>query len=318
MIRSNAEIDVEKRHLGIRRADDQHRVDARFDSPVAQSKGFLGLQPLGEVYRDAADRRLASPLRAQRELHRHPVARPRRRGKGLNDAHRHVRFEHFGIAGQRRSRGGFPHDIFDPRAQNLVVRPPERPFADAIDEREAPHGVPDERDAGEVFHERAKGLFAALDLRLGGAQRVALMRLLHGALNGRGETGQVRLQHIIGCPAAQRPDRGFLADRPGDENERNVRLELANDLERGQAVEVRQGEIRQHDVGVEFVALADELSLRLDAAKVDAQAAARELAQRDLRVGFDVFDHQDSERCHGVAHSLRRSFSAGMRLTSTQ
>ena len=77
-------------------------------------------------------------------------------------------------------------------------------------------------------------------------------------------------------------------------------------------------EIRQHDVGVEFVAFADELSLRLDAAKLDAQAAARELAQRDLGVGFDVFDHHDSERCHGVAHSLRRSCSAGRRLTSTQ
>jgi hypothetical protein len=37
-------IDVHDRHLRIGRADDQHRVDARFDAPIAQPQRFLGFE----------------------------------------------------------------------------------------------------------------------------------------------------------------------------------------------------------------------------------------------------------------------------------
>src|SRR6185295_17664712 len=109
-------------------------------------------------------------------------------------------------------------DLVDPRTEYLVVRPADRPFTDPIYEREASGGVPDERDAGEVLHERAENPLAALHLRFGAAQRGALARLLHGALDGGRKAGEVRLQHVIGRPAAQRSDRGLLADRPGHED----------------------------------------------------------------------------------------------------
>jgi hypothetical protein len=68
------------------------------------------------------------PVWAQWELHRHPVARARRRGKGLNGAHWGIRFQHFGIGGQRCIGGRFADDISDPRTRigRLAAQTPIR------------------------------------------------------------------------------------------------------------------------------------------------------------------------------------------------
>jgi hypothetical protein len=164
---------------------------------------------------------------------------------------------------------------FDPRPQ-IWSWAAERPLGNPVDEREAPLRILDEREAGRFSMNERKISLAALHLRFGGAQRGTLGRLLHRALHGGRETGQVGLQYVIGRPAAQRFDRGFLADRSETKMKGTSGLSWRTtekrDSRRISAVRNPTARRRGRTRRIRGRAL-----LRLDAAKLDAQSAACEL-----------------------------------------
>src|SRR5690606_25319395 len=90
---------------------------------------------------------------------------------------------------------------------------------------------------------RMSSLSARARARFAGAARCAT--------NRRGEAREAALDHVVGRPAAQRLDRGFLADRAGNEDERGIGGVLAQDVERPMAAETGQGDVGKHDVGRE-------------------------------------------------------------------
>ncbi len=189
---------------------------------------------------------------------------------------------------------GHAPGFLEAQQTGLVVRaevPAEVPAFDlahfAHDRLEPRGGAVGIRDVAHHLVLEIEQLFAAFALDAGG-------RLRDRPLDGGRQAHQVVLQDVIGRAALQRANRVVLAQRAGNENERNVGDGLARDRESAHAVEVRHGEVREDDVGIEFDELAAEVLLALDAARIHRNPRALELARCEDGVSFDVLDDQDS------------------------
>jgi hypothetical protein len=135
-----------------------------------------------------------------------------------------------------------------------------------------------------------------IEARLHVAPRRALSSVAQRARHRSRQPDQVRLQHVVGRAILQRANRVFLAERPGNEQERSVRSQVARELQRRHAVEAVHREVRQDHFGIELEQRRAERLRRVDDAPVDPHARALELAHGQLGVGSNVLGEQNAHR----------------------
>jgi hypothetical protein len=99
--------------------------------------------------------------------------------------------------------------------------------------------------------------------------------LAHLPLDGDGQSGQVRLEHVVPRAGLHRGDRAGLPDGAGDENERKVFARRAQVGERGQTVVTGKRIVRQNDVPISRAKGRLKRGLRLNAYAVELVAAPR-------------------------------------------
>ncbi len=143
--------------------------------------------------------------------------------------------------------------------------------------------------------EHAQHPVQAGDLFLLADALASRLRLAQRALDGRHQAREVLLQHIVDRAGAQCLDRALLADGARQEQERHVGGPLAGDAQRGHAVELRQREIGEHQLGPELVQLADQRRLGLDPSPVTSDVRALDLVGSPFRILLDVFDEEDAD-----------------------
>ncbi len=141
----------------------------------------------------------------------------------------------------------------------------------------------------------AQALLALANAQLGEPAPPALGHFAQRATNRRREPRRVGFEHVIDGTAAQRLDGALFADGPGQKDERHVRRGLERDVERGQAVERRDREIRQNQVRTEIRQRLAECRLRIDSMVDTSNAAAFELSDRKLGIRRYVLDNQHSQ-----------------------
>src|SRR6185437_16107510 len=104
-------------------------------------------------------------------------------------------------------------------------------------------------------------------------------------------------QYVIGRALLERLDGGFLSNRARDENERRGRTLLLRQLQREQAVEARQREVRNDQIGPEALQSEDERLLGLDALDQRFDASPDQMVHGELRVELGVF-HKKYTKWH--------------------
>jgi hypothetical protein len=131
--------------------------------------------------------------------------------------------------------------------------------------------------AQRLLHLLALGLFGKL------AQRI---------LDGGGQAQQVVLEHVVRGAAAQRLERGFLADRARDEDEGPQRRQLAHQAQRVLAAEARHGVVAQHQVGVEGFQRDAQVALVVDPQRAHFARHAAQRPRQQLGIVRTVLDQQ--------------------------
>jgi hypothetical protein len=117
-------------------------------------------------------------------------------------------------------------------------------------------------------------------------------RLVERAHHGARQAAEAVLQHVIGGAPLQRIDGAVLAERAGDEDERQLCVVLADDFQRLESAETRQREIRQHDVRAESLQCLAQPDLGIHPARVEHGAGAPQRTRHQLGVDLLVFDQQ--------------------------
>src|SRR5271157_2536402 len=113
------------------------------------------------------------------------------------------------------------------------------------------------------------------------------------------EPRQPCLHDVIGGPDLQRFDRHVLAERAGDEDERQVRAGAPRELQRGNAVERRKLVIREDQVDLGVVESGHEPVAGLGADDVAGNIVGFKEIANKLRVTGVVLQQQNAEgRCH--------------------
>jgi hypothetical protein len=138
----------------------------------------------------------------------------------------------------------------------------------------------------------AKRLFGLLAV---GAVAGFAQRALHGGHEPR----QSRLHNIIRGSDFNRLDRHFFAERPGNEDERQIGAGLDRKLQCGKAVEGRKFVIRENEVDSGDLKTGDELGAGLNAGYfTDEMIGLKELLN-ELRVMGVILQQQNPKRrCH--------------------
>ena len=116
------------------------------------------------------------------------------------------------------------------------------------------------------------------------------------ALERGQEPREIVLHDIVVGARFHHVDGDVLADRARDENERDVAPGFARDRERLGPAELRHGEIRDDEMGLELVELAPKIRFGLHPAALEIEASALQLALHQLGVGFAVLRNQYPER----------------------
>ena len=123
-------------------------------------------------------------------------------------------------------------------------------------------------------------------------------RIADGPAHGRHQARQVGLEDVVVGTALQGIDGAFFAQRPRQEDERSVGRELVRNLERRDAVEAGQREIREDDVGPEFTQHAAQSRFGVHPLPRAGETTGFELTDRDFRFHRHVFDENQSDRLH--------------------
>jgi hypothetical protein len=119
--------------------------------------------------------------------------------------------------------------------------------------------------------------------------------LVDGAPDRRHQPRHVLLQHIIDGACAQGLDGALLADGAGQEHEGNLRRLLLRDAQCRHAIELRQGEVGEDQVGGEILQGFDQRLFGFDAAPVTGDSRTFELVQGTFRIGLLVFHEEDAD-----------------------
>ena len=111
----------------------------------------------------------------------------------------------------------------------------------------------------------------------------------------RHQARQVVLQQIVAGAVAHRLDGGVLADLAGQQDERDQPAALLQQLQRHQAGEARQVEVREDHVPRLEQRIA-VLGLALHAPHDAGDAAAPQVGQRQFVIQFRILDVQYAQR----------------------
>ncbi len=114
-----------------------------------------------------------------------------------------------------------------------------------------------------------------------------------GLLDRRPQAGQPVLEQVVVGALPHGRDRDVFAHRAGDEDERQVESALAHEPQRFQAVEARQGVVREDDVERRVQAVP-ELLLGFDALADRLVAGEAQFTHQQFDVVGLVFQKQDS------------------------
>ncbi|MCZ7562659.1 MAG: hypothetical protein M5U08_01720 [Burkholderiales bacterium] len=201
------------------------------------------------------------------------------------------------------------HEIEHLAADDLGARHARHPLARRRHEPHPPIGA-DQRDPVRAVLDQAAEALLALAQPLRGAAGVAHQGgALERRAHRRAEAREAILDEVVGRAEAHRLDRELLADRAGQQDERDVRRHLLRDAQRADAVETGQGVIGEDQVGA-FGERGAEIGLGLDAHSLNLESAAFELVQREFRIGSAVLhqEHAQNARpaCLRGGHVLAR------------
>src|ERR1700730_6986675 len=152
---------------------------------------------------------------------------------------------------------------------------------------------------------------AAQSLRLGQIHLAPAQRLLglpafaafsgfaQRAPHGGHETRQSRLHDIVCGADFDRLDGHFVAERAGNEDERQIGAGIERKLQCGKAVEGRELVIREDQVNSSVLKTGDELGARLNAGYFKDEMIGFKELLNELRVTGVILQQQNPERrCH--------------------
>jgi len=158
------------------------------------------------------------------------------------------------------------------------------------------------RDAAGQGAERFH-LLGLVQLRLEAAQLglgLAVGRAARGlrqlALERRPEPPQVLLHHVVVGAGLHRGDRGLLADRPRDEDERDVHAGVAELGQRVEPAEARHAEVGNHRVPGAFEQRLAQRRQVLHAPAFRGEAGLAELPHGQPEVVLGILDREDLDR----------------------
>ncbi len=141
-------------------------------------------------------------------------------------------------------------------------------------------------DQPVLFLASAQGLFGVKAGLLDGS-------LLQSVGDRAGETLEAGLQDVIIRPFANALHGDFLRPRAGHQDERDVQLALAQQMQRLERVEFREGEVRQDNVRASLLELAQQRFAVLYPSGMEGNTAALQLLFDQFRIMNDVFDNKN-------------------------
>jgi hypothetical protein len=150
---------------------------------------------------------------------------------------------------------------------------------------EPPVDVDQADEVSGVFGDETVLFLAAAERGLGGDARVFDRLFLDGVGDRGGQALEAGLENVIVGPLADAFDGDLLGARAGDEDEGNVELQFAEEVQGFQGIKLGQGEIRQDDVRRGVMQGGKKVGPGLDATVVELDVAgAKFLAMRGGRV----------------------------------
>jgi hypothetical protein len=122
---------------------------------------------------------------------------------------------------------------------------------------------------------------------------------LAGGPDRVGEAGEALLEDVVVGSGLDAVGRGFLVERARHDDERQVRPERPDDLQRLHAIPGGKREVREDDVRCERLERLAELGLRLDPAPLALDPGSAELANLELGVRRNVLEDEGPEGIGG-------------------
>src|ERR1700761_3364395 len=127
----------------------------------------------------------------------------------------------------------------------------------------------------------------------------ALLSFADRALHGGYEPRQSRLHNIIRGPDLDRLDRDLFAERPGNENERQIGAGSQRELQRRKAIEGRKLVIGENEVDSSVLKTGDELGTRLNAGYfADEMIGFKQRLNKLCVMGVILKQENPKRRCH--------------------
>ena len=185
----------------------------------------------------------------------------------------------------------------------------------AVGELAAPVHFP--HPVGRALDDAAEALLAGLQGAFHALAFALFPRHPQRALDRRLQAPQVFLQHVVGGTALQRVDGDVLADRAGDEDERNVRRYRRHHAQGILAAESRHRIVAEHDMRGEFAQGPPQTVLVHDAFVLQPPRQRLQRAQDDLRIGRTVFHQQHLQHLMRFVHGKDLIAAPGWRSAST-
>src|SRR5439155_5879429 len=156
-------------------------------------------------------------------------------------------------------------------------------------------GIGEYNRVGTVLYERAKPLFGSAQRFLSLLELDPLRGLAQRSLDRGHEPRKAVLQDDVGPPQLDHLDDVLLAQHAGDEDERNLRTELAAESQRRGAVKPLEREVREDEVRLEAGEIPQEIFPRRDPLRREAQASLSESPLDKESVVFYVLHKQDAQ-----------------------
>ena len=301
-VRLNAQRNSQSLEAGLHLAGGIQHVAAR----MARARVIQGLRPGIEPGQDDGDKSLEVHVLSQHSIgscqNITRITRVQRQRPQISAGFRHQQRRTHPVTGHVR------HDN------------PQAPIGHRqIIEIIAPGGFGWIRGAGDVKHaglgrglweeslldfaRHAELLLVNPQFRLSPFSFSPLARLGQLALHRGNQPSQVAFHDVVPRAVLHRGHRDFLADGAGHDDEGQVESFLIQQLQRGQGIELRHGEIGHDQVPGLLVESGAHGGGSIDPFKRRLISSAPQLMQQQLRVLFGVLDDQDAE---GLAHASAR------------
>ncbi len=165
--------------------------------------------------------------------------------------------------------------------------------------------IENEHHVERFVENHLKFFLQVVQLFLGARALAPFGGLAQFPFHGGDQPREVGLHHVIVGPGAHRGHRRFLADAAGNDDERQHRRLLAQQVQGAQRIELRQRVIRQHDFPAPLRERFFESLGGLHPVAIRLVTAPAEGTQHERRVVRVVLDEQQPQR---LAGGVRASF----------